>query len=159
MSVAVLPGSYDPMTTGHLALVRRALARYDRVVVAVMNNDRKVYRFTMDERVHIAALTLAGLDRVTLVHSEGLLVDLFDEVGGTVIVKGVRDERDRVYEEEMAAWNIAHNPRAKTVLMQADDAVSRISSTTVREMLRQKQAPVGLVVPAVLEYFKERGFC
>ncbi len=159
MSVAVLPGSYDPMTTGHLDLVRRALAQYDRVVVAVMNNDQKVYRFTMDERVHMAALTLAGLDRVTLVHSEGLLVDLFDEVGGTVIVKGVRDERDRAYEEEMAAWNIAHNPRAKTVLLQADDAYRGVCSTAVRDMLAEKKEPVGLVVPAVLAYFKERGYC
>lgn len=159
MSVAVLPGSYDPMTTGHLDLVRRALTQYDRVVVAVMNNDRKVYRFTMDERVHMAALTLAGLDRVTLVHSEGLLVDLFDEVGGTVIVKGVRDERDRAYEEEMAAWNIAHNPRAKTVLLQADDAYRGVCSTAVRDMLAEKKEPVGLVVPAVLAYFKERALC
>ena len=94
VSVAVLPGSYDPMTTGHLDLVRRALAQYDRVVVAVMNNDQKVYRFTMDERVHMAALTLAGLDRVTLVHSEGLLVDLFELVGGACAVALLLGELD-----------------------------------------------------------------
>ena len=159
MSVAVLPGSYDPMTLGHLDLVHRALALYDRVVVAVMNNEQKMYRFDMDERVHIAALTLAGLDRVTLTHSAGLLVDLFDAVGGTVIVKGVRDERDRAYEEEMAAWNIAHNPRAKTVLLQAEDAYRGVCSTAVRDLLAKKKEPVGLVAPAVLAYFKECGFC
>ena len=159
MSVAVLPGSYDPMTLGHLDLVRRALVLYDRVVVAVMNNEQKTYHFDMDERVHIAALTLAGLDRVTLTHSEGLLIDLFDAVGGTVIVKGVRDERDRAYEEKMAAWNIAHNPRAKTVLLEADEICRGVCSTAVRDLLAQKKEPVGLVAPAVLTYFKERGFC
>lgn len=159
MKVAVVPGSFDPMTLGHLALVRRALALYDRVVVAVMNNGQKKYRFTMEERVHIAALTLNGLDRVTLMQSDGLLIDLFDTVGGTAIVKGIRDERDRAYEEEMAAWNLSHNPRAKTVLLQAEPAQATISSTAVRRLLAEKKEPAGLVAPAVLAYFKERGYC
>lgn len=159
MSVAVLPGSYDPMTVGHLDVIRRAADLYDWVVVAVMNNETKTYRFGMDERVHIAALTLSGLDRVTLVKSEGLLVDLFDAVGGTVIVKGVRDENDRAYEEEMAAWNAAHNAKAKTVLIQASEAYAAVSSTAVRRLLAEKKAPHGMVTPAVLAYFKECGYC
>ena len=159
MTVAVVPGSYDPMTVGHLDVVRRAAALYDRVVVAVMNNENKTYRFDMDERAHIAALTVEGLANVSVVASEGLLIDLFDAVGGTAIVKGVRDERDRSYEEKMAAWNIAHNPRAKTVLLEADEACRGVCSTAVRDLLAQKKEPVGLVTPAVLAYFKERGFC
>jgi len=159
MSVAVIPGSYDPMTVGHLDIVRRAAALYDRVVVAVMNNENKTYRFDMHERAHIAALTLAGLDNVSLVESEGLLIDLFDEVGGTVIVKGVRDENDRAYEAEMADWNVAHNEKAKTVLLEASEAFATVSSTAVRRLLDEKKEPVGLVAPAVLAYFKERGYC
>lgn len=159
MTVAVVPGSYDPMTVGHLDIIRRAAALYDRVVVAVMNNENKHYLFDMKERTHIAALTLQGLDRVKLVESDGLLVDLFDAVGGTVIVKGVRNETDRAYEQEMAAWNAAHNQKAETVLLQASDACLGVSSTAVRDLLAAKKEPVGLVTPAVLAYFKERGYC
>jgi pantetheine-phosphate adenylyltransferase len=155
MSLALVPGSFDPMTVGHLDIVKRALALYDEVVVAVLVNPAKKYAYTMAERTKMAELTVAGLDRVRVVSSEGLLVDLFDELQADVIVKGIRNEQDRLYEEEMAAWNLAHNPRAKTVFLQAADDFENISSSEVRSCLEEGAGIEGLVTPAVAEYLAE----
>ena len=154
MSLALIPGSFDPMTVGHLDIVKRALALYDEVVVAVMVNAEKTYAHTMEQRVEMAQLTVAGLDRVRVVSSEGLLIDLFDELGADVIVKGIRNEKDRAYEEKMAEWNLSHNPRAVTVFLQAADDYEEINSTLVRELVRAGESPAALVVPAVASYLQ-----
>ena len=115
MSTAILPGSYDPITLGHLDIIKRATALYDNVIVAVMNNDAKTYLLDMGQRELLASLAIEGLSGVTVVSDDGMLVDLFDRVGADVILKGIRNERDRAYEEKMAAYNLAKNPRAVTV--------------------------------------------
>lgn len=157
MSIALIPGSFDPMTVGHLDIVKRTLALYDEVVVAVLVNPDKNYGHTLAERTEMAELTVAGLDRVRVVSSEGMLVDLFEELGADVIVKGIRNERDRAYEEQMAAANRALNPRATTVFMQAADDYEQINSTTVRQLVREGKSPDQLVVPAVVEYLRAKG--
>ena len=154
MSLAIVPGSFDPMTLGHLDLVKRALALYDEVVVAVMINAEKRYAHTLEERAEMARLTLGQLDRVRVVTSDGLLIDLFDRLGADVIVKGIRNERDRLYEEEMAAWNIGHNPRAVTVFLEAADGFEQVSSTEVRTRLEKGESVDGLIAPAVAEFLR-----
>ena len=156
MSIALIPGSFDPMTLGHLDIVKRALTLYDEVVVAVMVNDQKTYTYSLAERAEIARLTVRELPRVRVVASEGLLIDLFDALGADVIVKGVRNERDRAYEHEMAEWNIAHNPRAKTVFLQAADDYEAVSSSEVRAQLKAGKTPTELVAPAVIAYWQEK---
>lgn len=157
MSLALLPGSYDPMTLGHLDIVKRAVSLYGEAVVAVMNNTEKTYDHTLAERVKMAELTVEGLTSVRVVSDTGLTVDLFEKLGADVIVKGVRDETDRAYEEKMAAWNLAHNPRAKTVLLEAADDFQNIRSTTVREYLRRGEIPTGIVCDKVIAYLQEKG--
>ena len=157
MSIAIVPGSFDPMTVGHLDIVKRALALYDEVVVAVMINDQKTYDYTLEQRVKMAELTVEGLDRVHVVGFEGMLIDLFDELHADVIVKGIRNEEDRVYEEKMAAWNLAHNPRAKTIFLQAADDYDQIHSTKVRELIRAGESPNAFVLPTVCEYIRVLG--
>ena len=157
MSIAIVPGSFDPMTVGHLDIVKRTLSLYDEVVVAVLMNSEKTYDHTLAERTEIAELTVKGLDRVRVVSSEGLLVDLFDELKADVIVKGIRNERDRAYEEKMAAWNLEHNPRAVTIFLQAADDYEQINSTHVRQLVREGKSPDQLVVPAVVEYMRAKG--
>ncbi len=159
MSHALIPGSFDPMTLGHLNIVKRALEEYDRVTVAVMINDAKAYTHTIEERAEMARLTVAELSRVQVVTDCGMLVDLFDRIGATAIVKGVRNEKDRAYEEEMAAYNLSKNPRAKTVFYKADPAFGDLSSTAVRELLKKGERPEGLLAPAVLDYLAARGEC
>ena len=157
--IALIPGSFDPMTLGHLDIVTRACAKYDKVTVAVMINDSKSYTHTIEERAEMARLTVAHLPRVQVVVDRGMLVDLFDRIGADVIVKGVRNGKDRAYEEEMAAYNLAQNPRAKTVLLDADPALDALSSTAVRELLASGKRPEGLLAPAVLKYLEARGEC
>ncbi len=156
MSIALLPGSYDPITLGHLDVIERALALYDEVVVAVMNNDQKTYLFDIDERAHLASLATSELSRVRVVKDEGMLVDLFDRLGADVIVKGVRNEKDRLYEEEMAAYNLLKNPRAKTVFLQASDALECVSSTLARERMEREQDLSAILPIAVVEYLKKK---
>ena len=154
MSIALIPGSFDPITVGHLDLIKRALALYDEVVVAVMINQQKSYDYTLQQRTEMAALAVRELDRVRVVSSDGLLVDLFDKVGADVIVKGIRNDEDRIYEEEMSAWNLAHNPRAKTIFLQAADDFEHIHSTKVRELIHAGEKPDAFVVPSVAAYIR-----
>ena len=159
MSHALIPGSFDPMTLGHLDIVKRARSHYDKVTVAVMINENKTYTHTLEERTEIARLTLADLPDVEVVADDGLLVDLFDRLGADVIVKGIRNEKDRAYEEKMAAANLARNPRAVTVYLQAADDFEFVSSTAVRELLAKGELPDGLVSDRVIEYFRAHGAC
>ena len=147
MSIAIVPGSFDPMTLGHLALVRQAAARYDEVVVAVMINNEKQYRFDMETRVRIAEATVAALKNVRVVADTGLLIDLFDRLGADAVCKGVRNETDRAYEMQMAEWNAAHNPRFRTEMIEAEEDFAALSSTRVREALERGELPAGWIHP------------
>ena len=157
MSIALLPGSYDPMTLGHLNLVERALEKYDEVIVAVMNNRQKHYETTLAERAEIARLTVGRLPRVRILTDEGLLVDLFDKVGADTIVKGMRNEEDRAYEEEMAAWNLSHNEKAVTVFFAADPRYREVSSHAVRERVCKGEDLAGFLAPAAAAYIAANG--
>ncbi len=157
MSIALLPGSYDPITVGHLDIIARAVSRFDEVVVAVMNNAAKTYHFTMAERAELVRAATQAMPTVRVVADEGLLVELFDRLGADVIVKGVRNEQDRAYENEMAAYNLARNPRARTELWQAADDFEDISSTRVRAAIQAGDALDGLLPVAVLELLRARG--
>ncbi len=152
MCHAVIPGSFDPMTLGHLDIIKRARAHYDKVSVAILINESKKYLFSLEQRVEIARLTLQDYPEVEVVSDTGLLVDLFDKIGADVIVKGVRNEKDRAYEEKMAAYNLEHNPRAKTVFLQAADDFEDVSSTRVRELLKNGGSLEGLIAPAAIPY-------
>ena len=156
MRIAVIPGSYDPITLGHLDLVKRALTQFDEVVVAVMNNAQKTYMFDMDTRAEMVRLATAELFGVRVVADSGMLVDLFDRVGATAIVKGVRNEEDLAYEQEMAAYNLSKNPRAKTVFFKARDEHATFSSTRVREQLKNGRVPTDLLPAAVAKYLLEK---
>ena len=159
MNLAIVPGSFDPMTLGHLELVRAVAQKYDEVVVAVMQNAEKQYLFTTEECTEIARRTVAELSNVRVIADDGMLIDLYDRLGACAVCKGYRNDKDLAYEEEMAAYNLAANPRAKTVLLEADPALDTISSTAVRDMLAGGERPDGLLAPAVLDYLAARGEC
>ena len=135
MSLAIVPGSFDPMTLGHLDVVQNAAKRYDEVVVAVMVNRAKRYCFDMQMRVAIAEATVKALPNVRVIAETGLLIDLFDRLGADAVCKGWRNEKDYDYELHMADWNSAHNPRFKTELIHAKNAHLDVSSTAVRAIL------------------------
>jgi pantetheine-phosphate adenylyltransferase len=168
-TVALLPGSYDPITVGHMDVIRRASALFDRVIVAVMTNDMrayvadakvKEYMFLMDERTEMARLACEDLLNVTVISSTARLIDLVDELGADVIVKGVRNESDYLYEQQHALYNRAHNPKAETLYLPADPAFDHISSTLVRARMTAGACIDDIVPPAVAAYLEgKKGDC
>ena len=161
MSRAIIPGSFDPMTLGHKQVIAAAAEIFDEVIVLVMHNDMtkyvadakvKQYAFDTEARVHIARLTCADIPGVRVEARGGLLIDAFDEFGGDVIVKGVRNELDFAYEQIHASWNLAHNPRARTLYLPADPAYARVSSTLARERMRKGEDLSDIIAPKALEW-------
>ncbi len=134
-SIAIVPGSFDPITNGHIDIVRRAKERYDKVYLAVMINDAKKYMFSLEERTDIAKAALGDMDGVEVISSEGYLWKLAKTLGACAIVKGIRNETDEAYELKMAEYNAEHYPDAKTVLLKTEDHLKSLSSTLVREKI------------------------
>ncbi len=147
MSLAIVPGSFDPMTLGHLELVKTAVKRYDEVVVAIMVNRSKKYLFDMETRVVIAEETVKELPNVRVIADSGMLIDLFDRLGADAVCKGWRNQRDYDYELHMADWNAAHNPRFRTEMIRAKKSVEHISSSEVRRRLMAGESLEGIVHP------------
>ncbi len=152
MKIAVVPGSFDPMTTGHINIIERAAALFDKVFVAVMINDKKKYMFSAEQRTEIAKLSLAHIDNVEVIFDDGMLWELALRLDACAIVKGIRDENDYHYEFEMAKFNARHNPRAQTVFLPCDEGAREISSTAVREKLNSGEGIEDIVSPDALKY-------
>ena len=145
---AVCPGSYDPVTSGHLDVLERAAALYDEVVVAVLHNPAKAGTFTVDERIGFVERSLAarGLtDRVRVeAFAERLLVDVCRELDAGVVIKGVRGPSDVTYEWAMALMN-RHLTGVETVFLPADPVFEHVSSSLVKEVARWGGDVSGLV--------------
>lgn len=156
MSLAIVPGSFDPITLGHLELIREASKLYDEVVVAVMINDQKQYLFDMESRVRMAELTVCELSNVRVIADYGMLIDLFDRLNADVVFKSYRNESDLKYETEMAEWNRAHNPRFVTKLIPSFGAYQSLSSTDVRNCMMRGEVPVGAVSEKIHPFIQNK---
>ncbi len=139
MRIAVCPGSFDPITVGHLDLAERAAAIFDRVILCVMVNGEKKHMFTLDERLELARAAAAHLPNVEAAACGGLLADFAREQGACALVKGVRGGTDLDWEMQLAQINRDLFPRLDTILLPARPEHMHISSTMVREMLRYQQ--------------------
>ena len=152
MSV-ILPGSYDPVTVGHLDIIRRAAEKYDEVYVVAFVNPNKKYKFSLDERVRMLMLATDDLDNVLVSYSDGLVVDYMHEHGIEKIIKGYRTEADLPWEREQAAWNLAHGGY-ETELWKCRDGYEGVSSTAVRESLAKGEDALDMLPAPVAEYIK-----
>ena len=133
MRTAVVPGSFDPITLGHVYLAERACALFDRVIVVAMTNAyKRGYLFTPEERLRLMRESLAHLPQVETDYYDGMLYEYAERVGACAIVKGLRGIEDAGYEIEMARYNNAHNPDAETVLIMASPRLTDVSSTASR---------------------------
>ena len=135
--IAIVPGSFDPITYGHIDLVKRAAAEYDKVYLAVMINREKQYLFSLEQRKQIATIALEHFDNVEVISSEGMLWKLAQDLNACAIVKGFRNQSDLEYEKKMAEFNHAHNPNAETVLLEAKKDLLCVSSTVVRQRIAE----------------------
>ena len=145
MTTAICPGSFDPPTNGHIDIIRRCAAIYDRVVVAVVSNPSKNSMFTLAERIELLNASLDGLDNLDLASFDGLLVDFAAEQEVDVVVKGLRAGSDFDYELQMSQMN-AHLRGMETVFMPTSPDWSFVSSSLVREVARLGGS-VGDLVP------------
>lgn len=132
--IAVFPGSFDPMTTGHLALLRRALPLFDRIVVAVGINTEKKGFMPVDERVEHIRMAVAAMPKVEVTTYSCLTTDLCRQMGASYILRGVRDAADFAYEQKIADINRLIAPDIETVILLADPSTAIISSSMVREL-------------------------
>ena len=153
--VGIVPGSFDPITIGHLDIIERALELCDKVYVAVMINSEKQYMFDLDTRLVLAVSACEEMDGVSVISSEGMLYELCRKLSAEVIVKGVRNDVDRAYEEKMAEYNSSMYPSAKTLLLEANDALTQLSSTSVRELINSGGSLEGYLPRAVINKIKE----
>jgi pantetheine-phosphate adenylyltransferase len=153
-SLAVFPGSFDPITNGHLDIVARGLNVFDRVRLAILVNPDKKPLFSIDERAGLIRETYADNPRVEVDTFSGLLVDYAERVGATVIIRGIRAISDFEYEFQMALMNRRLNPSIETVFMMPAESYSYVSSRLVKEVFELGGRVSDLVPPAV-----ERRLC
>ncbi|MGH9863079.1 MAG: pantetheine-phosphate adenylyltransferase [Candidatus Acidiferrales bacterium] len=148
--IAIYPGSFDPVTNGHLDLIQRASNLFDRLVVAVLVNPEKDPLFNQQERVEMLDLVVSHLPNVEVDTFEGLLVDYARSKGARVLLRGIRAVSDYEYELQMALMNRQLEPNMETVFMLPAEAYSYLSSRLVREVARLGGSIKDLV-PAVVE--------
>lgn len=135
MTTALFPGSFDPFTTGHEAILRRILPLFDRIVVAVGVNAEKQYMFTLEERVQRIRQMLSDCPTVEVTSYDGMTIDLCHQIGAQCIIRGIRTAADFEYEQTVAAVNRLQDPAIETLLVMADPEHINISSTLEREKL------------------------
>ncbi|MDQ3307646.1 MAG: pantetheine-phosphate adenylyltransferase [Actinomycetota bacterium] len=155
MHKAVCPGSFDPVTNGHLDIVTRAARVFDEVVVAVLVNDAKRGLFSVDERVGMLAEAVSDFDNVQVTTFEGLLVDFCRDQDAVAVVKGLRSGGDFDYEVQMAQMN-ERLSGVQTVFIPASPALSFVASSLVKEVARGGGDVSGLVPSYVLEPLRRR---
>ena len=144
------PGSYDPVTNGHVDVVTRAAALFDQVVVAVLFNPAKRGQFPVEARVRMLEESLPGVDNVRIeAFADRLLVDVCRDVGASAIVKGLRGGTDFAYELPMALMN-RHLTGIETVFLPGNPRFEHVSSSLVKEVARYGGDVTGLVPDAVL---------
>lgn len=154
MSV-ILPGSYDPVTLGHLELIKKASVEYDEVYAVIFVNPDKEYTFSLDDRVRMLFLATDELPNVLVSYSNGLVIDYMREHGIDTIIKGYRNDTDLEYERRQAEYNLRYGGY-ETILLPADDGYENISSTEARRRIESGENLEDLLPKSVIKYIKER---
>jgi pantetheine-phosphate adenylyltransferase len=146
---AIYPGSFDPITSGHLDLVQRGSRMFDTLIVAILRNDSKRPLFSVEERMDMLREVVMPYSNVRVDCFDGLLVDYAAACSATVILRGIRAISDYEYELQMALMNRRLQPEIETVFMMANEAYSFISSRLVKEVFGLGGKITGLVPPSV----------
>ncbi len=147
---AVCPGSFDPVTYGHLDIITRAAGMFKRVIVVVASNASKSYSFTPEERVQMIKKCIPNLSNVQVVHYDGLLADYAASVGATAIIKGLRAMSDFEYEFQMALTNKELNPKVETLFLTTAAQNMYLSSSMVKQIAAMS-GDISRFVPEVIK--------
>ena len=155
-TIALYPGTFDPITHGHTVLVQRAARLFDHVIVAVATNASKKPLFTLDERVDLAKKVLQAVDGVSVIGFDILLVECARQHGANVILRGLRAVSDFEYEFQMAGMNRHLAPEIETVFMTPGEQESYISASLVKEIASLGADVAEFVAPAVQAALAEK---
>ena len=156
-TLAVYPGSFDPLTNGHVDIITRGARLFDRIAVAILKNAEKAPMFSMDERVEIAREVFKNHANVEVDTFEGLLVDYVERKRAQAIVRGLRAVSDFEFEFQMALMNQRLNPRIETVFMMPAEQYTYISSRLIKEVFALGGRVQGLVPELVEERLRGKG--
>src|SRR5713101_745334 len=155
-TLAVYPGSFDPLTNGHVDIISRGTRMFDRIVVAIALNAEKAPMFSMDERIEITRAVFKAHQNVEVDTFDGLLVDYVERRKAQVIVRGLRAVSDFEFEFQMALMNQRLNPRIETVFMMPAEQYTYISSRLIKEVFSLGGRVHGLVPEMVEERLREK---
>ena len=159
MKRAIYPGSFDPITFGHMDIIERSSKMFDEIIVAVLNNSQKNSLFSVDERVTIIKDLTKNFANVKVMSFEGLLVDFADQVDANIIIRGLRAVTDFEYEIQIAQTNHVENPKLDTVFLTTSLNYAYLSSSVVREFASyggdiSKFVPEE-IIPLIVEKYKK----
>ena len=151
MRIAIYPGSFDPVTLGHLDIIRRASGLFDRLIVAVMHNQNKKPMFSVEERMEMLRRTTAGLPNVEIESFAGLLADYARRKNACVLVKGLRAVSDFEYEFQMALANRKLNADLDTVFLMTSSEYMYLSSSVVKDIAVHGGSVAGFVPDEIVQ--------
>ncbi len=154
--VAIYPGTFDPITNGHLSILNRALKIFDKLIIAILNNPHKAPLFSLDERMTMIKEVLKDKQNIEIDSFDGLLVDYVIKKNSNVIVRGLRALSDFEYEFQMALMNRKLNREVQSIFLMTDYKWFYISSTIIKEAASLDGDISGLVPPLVCKKLKEK---
>jgi len=160
-SIALYPGTFDPITLGHKDIIRRAVNLTDKLIIAVAKDSSKTPLFTLDERVELVKQDIKSLSddattRIEVIGFEGLLVNFAKQQGASILVRGLRAASDFEYEFQMAAMNTKLCAEIQTVFLPAAESTHYVASRLVKEVVRLGGDVSGMVSPQIAETLKLR---
>jgi pantetheine-phosphate adenylyltransferase len=156
MRTAIYPGSFDPLTNGHLDIVHRAARLFDRVIVAVAKNESKNPLFSMSDRLNLVRESISDLSNVEVDSFEGLLVSYVEARGGQAVIRGLRAVSDFEFEFQLALMNRKLNERVETIFMMPKDTYTFLSSRIVKEIARLGGDVQAFVPPGVVKALRKK---
>lgn len=155
MKVAIYPGSFDPITKGHLDVLKKAASLFDKVIIAVLQNDAKKGFLPTADRVALIQESVKEIENVEVDSFDGLTIEYAKKKGSTVLIRGLRAVSDFEYEMQLSQTNNALAPEITTVFLITKPKYNFISSSTVKEIAKMKGDISKFVPPCVVEYFNK----
>lgn len=158
MRFAIYPGTFDPITNGHLDLVKRGLRIFDKIIIAVAPHPKKLPLLSLEERIVLIKKAIKDYKNVEVEAFNGLLIDYVRQKGGNVVIRGLRAVSDFEYEMQMALMNRRLDMKIETVFMMPSEEFSYLTSTIVKEIASYGGSVKGLVPEAVEKALREKFF-
>ncbi len=154
--IAIYPGTFDPITNGHVDVVARAAPLFDKLILGIAESTSKATTFSLEQRIELAKIVLASIPNVEVIQFKGLMVDFAQASKASVVLRGLRAVRDFEYEFQLAGMNRKLLPKVETVFLPTSESYTYISSSLVREIARYKGDVSSFVHPVVSDALKDK---